>query len=367
MIQYYNPDNDLALAAGYANYTPPMAAQRLRQAGALLPMWYGKPGDKVLCFGVNARWWDDMVASFHLATDIWDHQCDSAPSPWGWSLPVRNYFRDLGFTSGLPSDEAIRKIRELSHRRTAAELGRALKDSFPSLTLTEPAVEAHDLSEVEKAIARFGGQAMIKFPWSSSGRGLASTRLMGMDKTLRMAQESISKQGSVLVEPLHEPALNFALLYETRGGRALQLGTSVFDTDERGIYVGNMVAHESDRRKRVGECMDLDILDEVDRFILDWLIEHVAAYYEGILGVDMLITADGGLDPCVELNLRKTMGYVANRFAEECLASGARGTLRVIHGESHGAEPIIENSRLAGGALALTPPNPHFTFLVTID
>lgn len=368
MVQYYNPENDLALAAGYANYTAPMAAQRLRQAGEMLPMWYGKSGDEVLCFGVNERWWDSMAEHFRLETRIWNHECNRKMlSPWGWSLPVRDFFRELGFTWDLPSDEGIEKLRQLSHRRTAAALGRALHEALPGLPLTEPAIEANNLKQVEEAIVRFGGEAMVKFPWSSSGRGLANSRLMGMDKTLRMAQESISKQGSVMVEPLHERVLDFALLFECRGGNGcLCYGTSVFTTDVRGKYVGNMIASESERRAEIGKHIDLGIIREVEQTIWKWLIENVASYYEGILGIDMMVTADGRLDPCVELNLRKTMGWVAKRFSDDHLTPGVRGTLRVLPGEFRTAEAIIENHRMVAGELALTPPNPHYTFLVKI-
>lgn len=345
-----------------------MAAQRLRKAGEMLPMWYGKPGDQVLCFGVNARWWDTMTEKFWLETRIWDHECDrNIPSPWGWSLPVRDYYLDLGFTLGIPSDKDIEKIRELSHRRTAAALGTTLRETLPDMPLTEPAIEAKTIAEVEQAIAWHGGQVMVKFPWSSSGRGLANSRLMGIDKTLRMAQESISKQGSVMVEPLHERSLDFALLFECRGGDGcLCHGTSVFATDERGKYIGNMIASESDRRAEIGKHIDLGIIREVEQTIWKWLIKNVGPYYEGILGVDMMVTTDGKLDPCVELNLRKTMGWVAKRFSDDHLTPGVRGTLRVLPGEYRAAEAIVENHRMVAGELALTPANPYFTFLVKI-
>ena len=34
-------------------------------------------------------------------------------------------------------------------------------------------------------------------------------------------------------------------------------------------------------------------------------------FYEGPVGVDMLVTADGRIHPCVEINFRMTMGWLA--------------------------------------------------------
>ena len=39
-LHIFNPENDLALAANVARYTPPPAAVSLRLSGALLPLWW---------------------------------------------------------------------------------------------------------------------------------------------------------------------------------------------------------------------------------------------------------------------------------------------------------------------------------------
>ena len=44
----FNPENDLALAAGTANYTPPKNALLLSNCGRLLPIWYAAPESVVL-------------------------------------------------------------------------------------------------------------------------------------------------------------------------------------------------------------------------------------------------------------------------------------------------------------------------------
>lgn len=41
------------------------------------------------------------------------------------------------------------------------------------------------------------------------------------------------------------------------------------------------------------------------------LENYVAQYYEGPLGIDMMVTEEGNIHPCVEINIRNTMGRVA--------------------------------------------------------
>ena len=47
-LYIFNPDNDLALANGEANYMPPASAQQMASDLALLPAWYAAPGSAVL-------------------------------------------------------------------------------------------------------------------------------------------------------------------------------------------------------------------------------------------------------------------------------------------------------------------------------
>ena len=72
-LHLFNPENDLALAANLDHYTPPKAAVDLRRSGALLPMWYADAGDRVLCHGVNARWFDTVRTAFGIDVDVFNH------------------------------------------------------------------------------------------------------------------------------------------------------------------------------------------------------------------------------------------------------------------------------------------------------
>lgn len=368
-VHWFNPENDLALASGKRNYTPPTAARQLHEAGGALPLWYAAPGDKVLTYGVPEEWFERMVRDFRLEADLFDHVTsrDTIPSPWGWSEYARTFFLDEGFDSSvLPSPEGMDTLRRLSGRGTAAEVARKLIGRVPQLIINDVPIEIKDPSELEKMLNE-RTDLVLKSPWSSSGRGVVIVKDVGYDRALRMGCDSIRRQGSVMVETCFDKVLDFARLFECRDGKCLDLGTSVFTTDSSGAYTGNLIASEAERLSVIAGYFSLDSLAEVTSALRSILEEIYAPHCDGILGVDMLVTADGRLDAVVEVNVRKTMGYVANEIARRYVADGVRGTFSVVPlrgNEAPEDDYVAEHGRLVRGTLNLVPPDDTFAFLL---
>lgn len=367
-LYYFNPDNDVALARGVENYTPPRAALRLREAGEMLPMWIGDAGDMVRCSGVDRAWYRSVVETFGLETKVFDH--DYRPGlriePWGWSAAVRKDFINDGCPERLlPAPERIECLRQLSHRRTASALARELAQAMPGAQLTQPAIEATSMAEVS-AMVRDMGHVVVKAPWSSSGRGVVGTR-RGMAEAMKVAEDALRLQGSVMIEPEHDKALDFAKIYRCHDGRCHCLGTSVFATDEHLRYAGNVVAPEPERLALVARSTDIATVELAAETLRRLIEQRIAPYYDGVLGVDMLACADGTLDPVVELNLRCTMGHVANTFADRYLAPGSTGRFEVLPLRSPLPPPdaVTADLRLVRGTCYLTPSLRDFTFRVT--
>lgn len=363
-LHLFNPDNDLALASGLKRYTPPRAAMRLRQAGEALPLWYAGNGDRVLAYGINAAWLEAMQADFGIDAEPYDHSAPLDPDPWGWSPAAKTDFIDGGLAPTLlPSDKKIATLRLLSHRRTASQLAHSIIRQCPRLRpACPPAIEAFGIGEVEQALCRWG-DIVAKAPWSSSGRGVANSLVVGRDRTLRMAADAIRRQGSVMVEQAARKTIDFAKIYECEGGRCREVGTSVFFTGPTGSYTGNVLASEAERLRRVGQYASLIDLAEAAEAARRSIEQLIAPHYDGILGVDMLADADGRLHPAVEINLRKTMGYVAIALSRRIMPQGAVGEFAVA--PAHGIERAAYSAaagKLTGGTLLLTPPSPHFKF-----
>lgn len=364
---WFNPENDLALAAGIANYTPPKVACTIRAAGEALPLWYGMPGDVAIC-SPDAAWLDRVIRDFRLPVGATHGERPSAamrPRPWGWSAYARRHFEALGFdVSTLPTPEMTGKMRELSHRRTAAQMAERLRVMLPEERLAEPAVECRTEGEVRDFLTRCP-DAYLKSPWSGSGRGVLSTIMMPVEKVMKFAADSIRRQGSVMAERAYRKALDFAMLFECEGGECHPAGTSVFVTDERGAYTGNLLAPEAERMAAVARHVDEASLKRVRDSLTMLIRDMIAPHYTGVLGVDMLVCADGMLDAAVEVNLRTTMGYVAARFADTYLHPGSRGVMRSGHPRMP-QDYVAEEGRLARGVLHLSPPAGGFGFVAEI-
>ncbi|MCM1450904.1 MAG: hypothetical protein NC102_01415 [Clostridium sp.] len=371
-VHLFNPENDLALAANIANYTPPRAAARLAQAGALLPLWYSQDGDMILCYGAPAEWWDGIIEAFGMGARLYPHSAQGlnvSPSPWGWSLSARKAFADDGFPlSSLPDDDRLAALRMLSHRRTASALASDLAaDGIDGLL--PAAVEISTAEGLEGAL-RKTNELMLKMPWSSSGRGVLDCRKAGKDKALKFGLDSIRKQGCVMAERAFSRVLDFAKLFECRNGECECVGTSVFKADGRGAYIGNVLANENERRRIVADKTDAGALDTVTKSLRKAIEKRIAPFYDGVLGVDMLVDDSGRLAPCIELNLRRTMGHVANSIADRYVGEGCAGIFRVEPKRdmpaAGRASAAIENGKLVAGRLDLIPENPYFSIFAQV-
>lgn len=364
-VHLFFPENDLALARDLTNYTAPPAAARLRRAGEVLPLWYGSPGDSFIATGVNAGWLQRMHESFGIEIGVYDYDAaGKAAAPWGWSKASRRVFAQRGFSPDvLPSDAQLARIRELSHRRTAALIAARLAESGIA-DVTAPAVECASMAEVRAFVAE-NGDTLLKLPWSSSGRGLVKTDARTLDAQTGMIEGMIRRQGSVMAEKFHDKRADFAMLFTLEGGRCEYDGLSLFATDRLGCYTGNILAPQARLAEMIAHPA-LGLLADSLRLVLQDLI---GTDYDGPLGVDMMTLADGRIDPAVELNLRNTMGHLCLRFYERYVSAGATGTFTIVPADEAPteAEPQVCGGRLGSGALQLNPPGTDFRFVVSID
>lgn len=365
-LLYFYPENDSALAMDIANYTAPEAAVHLRLAGEALPLWYGTAGDRVLLSGINGEWYERMSTELGMDPDVFDYDClDLTPEPWGWSRAVRSIYAAQGMPAErMPSDTVLDHIRHLSSRLTSIDLSRSLSLRCPFMATTD-AVAVNDVAELESLLAQ-KGRAIIKQPWSSSGRGVMDTRGLPAAQVLRRAAGIIRRQGAAVVENVMERTADFALLFRAEEGNVSFSGVSIFNVDARYGYAGNIVGRQPTLRRVLGNFVperQITLMTEALQYILT---EMIGDTYTGPLGVDMMATAAG---PAVaELNLRNTMGHVCLSLGERLLDPGTLAEYRVTPLDGAFTEPqyTARGGRLAGGTLSLTPQPRFFAFLLGV-
>lgn len=329
---WFCPENDGALAADLVRYTPPKAAVALRRGGARLPELWAGPDDVVIT--ENSR------GTFPFRRDELRY---CRPMPWGWSLYSSHVMELSGFDPmQLPDEFTLAGIRNLSHRRTSVKVLRRIGYD-PTLI----PVEATDEREAIEAIERWGGDAVVKMPWSCSGRGVFLSAGQSEDQLRQRIAGIIRRQGSAMIEPRYDRLSDFATLFYISGGKVRFRGLSAFATDDAGHYIGNIIAPQSEIATRIG----IDLSPYIPR-LEDALSAVIGTAYEGWTGVDMLSyrKPDGSVEvaPCIEVNLRMTMGVAALLAAEAGKLPWRHALLRVaLPGETLPADALT---------FSLTPP-----------
>ncbi len=292
---------------------------------AFLPLHYAGEGDVVVVS-------DEVLARQSLSADTRTASVDivgwselprylsanagrlSAVLPWGWNHHITHRLRKAGVPGELlPDEESLNAIRLLSSRKSAVELLPLLRAEIPhsigdSRWCTSEA-------EILSAIKDYGGKAMLKAPWSCSGRGVFPVELPLSDSCAGRLCRILKLQGAVEVEPLYERLLDFAMEFWAKpDGSVCFEGLSLFKTDARGAYLENVIASDEVLAARIYAAgCPCELSDVAGRLCL--ALPHVLkGQYAGPLGVDMMLVRSAGtvlLHPCVEINLRRTMGSVA--------------------------------------------------------
>ncbi len=363
----FYPENDVALASGLSRFTAPKNAVGLRHDCSFLLRWIASEGDVVVHYDVDREYEDSAVELFGLegkqfkASDA--GRSNYILRPWGWSAASRELLNRIGISSSaLPSESTLERLRLLSHRRISIAISSRLADA--GIDIPPLPFEVFSAEELQTLLIH-GKRLMIKAPWSSSGRGVVDSMSLKSDELLRRTAGIIRRQGSVVVEKYLECLENFAMLFEVAGSKARFIGLSVFENRNGGAYSGNIVAPQSILRQRLTSIIDKAVLDNLSNTLENVLSEIIGKDYEGYCGVDMMLyKADNGeirIAPCVELNLRMTMGIVALLLAEKHLAPGSIGMMTMNTAENF-HDAVIDNGRLVEGNIPLAPPGNRFTF-----
>ena len=319
-LHIFNPEHDIALASNLANFTAPHAGRHLRSDLGWLPALWAAEDDFVLVDNIDhaQHSWRRIRARVGRGDVCFVEKADllrlgiDRVAPWGWDLALRAYLLRNGVLH-VPSEQYIADVRRLSHRRTAAQLLSALISVEGTVGDSREVVS---VAEVNDLVAEHG-RVVVKAPWSSSGRGLRFLNAPADEFQQRWLQNVIAAQGSVMIEPQYDRVRDFGLEFEAADNGIRYLGLSLFHT-KNGAYTGNVLTSEEDKRDMISRYVSIGLLDDIQGKILSNLD---LGTYRGPFGIDMMVVRNkegvkgqgerGRLHPCVEINLRRTMGHVA--------------------------------------------------------
>ena len=379
-LYVFNPDHDEAIAHPEVGYNPSKAAKSMMRDLACLPLWYARPHSLIWAPETRARVrWQEGLSGLLPPMD-WldlepDNRCLDQVEPWGWDEAVKRRLTGRAIRLNLmPDSSQLERVRLVSSRRTAVNVLSLLRKEASQVGWNDwlcgrswwvnDSLRAQHLIETEP-------RGLIKAAWSGSGRGLYRTYGQFEGPVTQWCRKLLERQNGFSFEPFYEKKLDFALEFYADGhmGKVRYEGLSVFYTTERGAYAGNRVASQEGLVQVLEENIPGFPFDKLRRLCQDVLTRVTQGKYTGYLGVDMMVCQTPGgprVHPCVEINFRRTMGYVALRLAR-FLAIGSEGKLcfdfdrnpdllfRRMR-EQQNRSPLIRlGGRIEHGYLPLTP------------
>ena len=331
-LHIFNPEHDIALATNVKRFTAPHAARQLRSEMGFLPALWASDDDMVMVDDIKAaehrlnrlkRYAANVsLVSLNNASSLQllQHHLDEIESvePWGWDSGVAEILQKAGLPQKLiPHTKHLEDIRQLSNRCWAAS------NLLPEVRRADDLMMGEswyikDFNELSLKVSDNGSYVM-KAPWSSSGRGIRY--LTHPDHWLRnqtWARNIIDRQGGIMLEPYYNKVKDFGMEFLAHAdGSVTYEGLSLFQTIN-GAYSGSIIDTEAEKQIILERYVPAKLLETTRNTICEVLSRNLKNRYQGPLGVDMMIVTDADnqlrLHPCVELNLRRTMGHVALSF-----------------------------------------------------
>lgn len=315
MRYIFNPEHDLCLANGSPTFVPPSSA---------------------LKFGHDCS---DILET------VLGRSCDGdAIVPWGWDNVLKYNLLKTGTPEVLlPSEETLEQIRTLSHRRMAIKAGQYIRERLKgsgqeNSVAMESGLAGFLVKGTPKEIDRPDKvtgflekypNAVFKAPWSGSGKGLRWVRSNEFSHSDRgWCRNVIARQGSIIAEPRENVVCDFAMLFRSISSGIIFEGYSLFDTDN-GAYRSNILASDRYILAHLSSFVPEKVLAAVRRHLTQFLQDNFAGRYEGYLGADMFICRENAdsqgkyfLNPCVEINVRMTMGLLARKYFDRYMQQG---------------------------------------------
>ena len=396
-IYLFNPTCEYAVANGSANWQPNRILQKMEFDMTLLPMFFAKKEDYILVdripsteFTKSLLQFELDIPTFMLKKEAFKNQdfvnlLKNELRPWGWSPAVHKFFTPIKESCSLEFQQSPvfnweNEHRDITSRKFALEILKHLQTTIKAEYILSPdltPVVCHNQNDIETAVKKWE-KLIIKAPWSSSGRGLQPfTKTPVHPKVWEKVLGIIKEQGFAIAEPFLNKVLDLAFLFELIKGKVKFSGISYFCTNNKGQYEGNYInGLPVNLENRTIEFTNF-VVGELRQPLINAIEQsNLSKYYEGVFGIDLLIFKDKEgmlkINPCLEINVRHTMGMLALRL-EKLIDKNKKGIYRTyfqpgtsfyhFKNEMEKKHPLklVEN-KIESGFLALTDADSESLF-----
>lgn len=395
-IYLFNPTSEMAVANGTESWQPNQVLQQFEEDLAILPAYFAAKEDIVLVKSIpgNAflEQFQKLSVQFPSFMDIQELEHGvlneeillNSIKPWGWSQVVPWKLKSIWthcnetFLNG-PNGKWNRGLKEFISREFALKILREIihiaQPDKVLLSENDFPVKCESLHEIGDEHNK-NNLSIVKLPWSSSGRGLQVINQKKIHPSvINRLKGAIKQQGFVMIEPMLDKKLDFALHFEVTAHEIKYLGRSIFATSDDGKYEANYL-NESIPLKHQQYFLFMSEFEEKLAALLGEALRNLqlGSVYNGFLGIDCMVFLQEGklkIHPCVEINLRYNMGLLALRL-EKLIEPSSKGVFLQYGGkqgsffeflqEKEQELPLIfSDNRLKQGVFSLTEPR-HSSF-----
>jgi hypothetical protein len=385
-INYFNPGHETAVLNNSKYYHSPAHVAKMQADLAFLPAWYAAKGDFVFIENplpddfilsiepLNSQVNPVVLNNFALNTikknviesaiarsnptflSLWRRDGGevlhhSTVDLWGISLSSVHFFEEISKRQNLSLAIPCWKeeFRYLGSRFASQKILASLLERIPKI---EKEILPHFVSgieAVEQHIAQSRERFLIKSPYSSSGRGLLWLPLGKLTQSERQILTGmLKKQKQVSIEKVLDKQMDFSMHFEITVQKEVKfIGYSIFQTNAKGAYEKSRLDSQDRLEKQITPFVDKDLLIQTQTALSVIMQEMYAPYYTGAIGVDMMIYKAGNsyrFHPCVEINMRKSMGYLAIRLFEKYLHPDSQGEFFIEYNSN--SQTIVQKHKL---------------------
>ncbi len=253
-----------------------------------LPLLYGKPNDAI---GVTHAPDPSFEAlRWYLLEE--NHFPDLPIESWGASLAIAAWSTKKKLTYKMPSWEVIKEVNSKAF-------------SFIESPKLPGAALLYSWEELVQWMAATEGPKVLKSCFGVSGRGHL---FIPSPQMKSFAQREFQAGRAVIGEPWVERKLDFSTQWMIDSDIEY-LGATVCVSNQRGSYTATIVGNHL-----FGS--DLPLLEKHLEIVRPILEKMKNLGYFGHVGIDAMIWGESILHPIVEINARKTMGWVALELAK---------------------------------------------------
>jgi hypothetical protein len=270
-----------------------------------LPLLYGNKGDWVYTTVYPNKEYVAHLQSLNIEPPRLTHEPlpHSEIHSWGYSLSISQWAKEHHLHYEIPDWEIVREINSKAF-------------SFLNTPKLPGAALIHNHQELVAWHQQVPGKKILKTCYGVSGRGHFHLHKIDDPSLIAFAEREWALERPLIAEPWVERYLDFSTQwFLQKDGKKNYLGFTLCQNDDRGHYRGTIVGDSDHLSKSLlGKSFPLfsHHLREAEH-LLD-LIR--AKGYFGHVGFDAMLYNENTLQPIVEINARKTMGWVAIALRE---------------------------------------------------